>query len=290
VPAGPVPSLLELQAEQPAKEAADAPAGPPFVTAQAWAVLDGATGQLLAGHKADEPRQIASTTKIMTAWTILQEVHAKPELLADRVVFSGRAHATEGSSAGLRPGESVTVDELMYGMLLPSGNDASVALGEHFGAQRDAADGADPLGRFVVAMNAGSRELGLAQSNWKNTSGLPDPENVSTAAELGQLTWQSLQNEHFRRYVGTRQFGCEVLGPGGHRRPIVWDNTNRLLDVEGYEGVKTGTTEAAGACLVAFARQDVRSRIVVVLGCPSSSARYADSRNLFRWSWSLVPQ
>ncbi len=289
VPAEAPPDLRTIDAGLAPLEAADALAGPPFVTAEAWAVLDGVSGELLAGHLFEEPREIASTTKIMTAWVILQQLREHPEMLSGQVQFSQRAHATEGSAAGLRPGESVSVDELMYGMLLPSGNDASVALGEHFGASMAVSAEGDPLADFVTRMNEESQRMGLVHSHWKNTSGLPDPENLSTASELARLAWHAMQNEAFRRYVGTRNFGCKVCGPGGHFRTLVWENTNRLLGVEGYAGVKTGTTEAAGACLVAQCTRGEESRIVVVLGCPSSAARYADSRNLFRWSWSLLP-
>ena len=94
-----------------------------------------------------------------------------------------------------------------------------------------------------------------------------------------------MQNNLFRSLVSTRQFGCEVKGRGGYRRNVMWKNTNKLLGIEGFIGVKTGTTSAAGACLVAAGERDGDELMVVVLGSSSSPARYADIRNLFRWAW-----
>ena len=84
----------------------------------------------------------------------------------------------------------------------------------------------------------------------------------------------------------TRQHGAKLQGPGGYERNVLWKNTNRLLAIEGYEGIKTGTTSAAGACLVSLGERDGRRLIIVVLGSASSDARYVDTRNLFRWAWS----
>ena len=90
----------------------------------------------------------------------------------------------------------------------------------------------------------------------------------------------------FADYVATRRRGCTLTGPGGYQRNIVWNNTNRLLPIEGYEGVKTGTTSAAGACLVSAGRRGDDQLLIVVLGSTSSDARYTDTRNLYRWAWN----
>ncbi len=264
--------------------------GAPFVTALSWVVLDGETGKRLGGLNEDARREIASTIKIMTARVVLQLVENNPEVLEERVSFSQRAAETEGSSADLRTGESVTVDELMYGLLLPSGNDAAVALAEHFGERAaagiDAAEKLnDPFDKFILAMNEEAKKLNLKHSNFTNPNGLPDAENVSSAIDLAQLVHAMWPNKHFRRYVGTPIFGCVAQGASGHTRNVAWRNTNRLLGIESYDGVKTGTTDAAGACLVAHATRDGHQRIVVVLGCPANDTRYTDARNLFRWSW-----
>jgi D-alanyl-D-alanine carboxypeptidase (penicillin-binding protein 5/6) len=182
------------------------------------------------------------------------------------------------------------VDELMYGLLLPSGNDASVAIAEHFGGKLPEGNGSDSISRqdrFIAAMNNMADQLGLRETEFRNPHGLPHPEHVASARDLGRLAWIALQDKNFQRYVNTRQRGCALVGPAGYCRHVVWKNTNQLLAINGYDGVKTGTTGAAGACLVARGQRHGQSRIIVVLGSGTSEARYVDIRNLFRWSWSI---
>jgi len=280
------PTLAYAQPDKP--PAPQAPAdtldGAPFVTAKAWTVLDGKTGKLLWGSNEAEARPMASTSKIMTAWVILGLAATNPEVLDEIVTYSDRAAKTTGSSAKLRAGEKVPVKELLYGLLLPSGNDAAVALGEHFGPRfGDAAEG-DGLQRFVVELNRRAKSLGLKGMAFKDPNGL-SPGNVSSARDLAKLSWEAMKDERFRAYVSTRRYDCEVVEPGGGNRKITWLNTNKLLDIEGYEGVKTGTTTPAGNCLVASAKRGEDRLIVVVLGSTSADGRYVDARNLFRWAW-----
>jgi len=110
--------------------------------------------------------------------------------------------------------------------------------------------------------------------------------NVTSARDLVKLGHTAMKDEAFRKYVGTRRHSCEAVGPDGTKRTAVWNNTNQLLDVEGYDGVKTGTTTAAGACLVASGRRGDDALIVVILGATAPDARYVDARNLFRWAWT----
>jgi serine-type D-Ala-D-Ala carboxypeptidase (penicillin-binding protein 5/6) len=272
-----------VRAQAPDKKApADRLDGPPFVTAKAWAVADGKTGKLLWGANEATPRAIASTTKVMTAWVVLRLAADEPKVLDEVVTFSERADKTTGSSAKINAGEKLPVRELLYGLLLPSGNDASVALAEHFGARLK--HDADPVKSFVAEMNRQAKELKLAETTYRDTSGLT-ADNRSSARDLLALARRALQDERFREYVGTRRHECEVAGPDGAKRTVVWENTNKLLDVEGYDGVKTGTTNAAGCCLIASGRRGSDHLLVVVLGSTSTDGRYADARNLFRWAW-----
>lgn len=103
--------------------------------------------------------------------------------------------------------------------------------------------------------------------------------------DLVALAYHALRLSRFRQYVSTRQHGCSLVGPGGYTRNVVWKNTNRLLQIDGYHGVKTGTTSAAGACLVSSGHRNDDHLLVVVLGSTSGDARYVDTRNLFRWAW-----
>lgn len=280
---GPDPAVVN--AEVIKKQPADSLTGPPHVTCKAWAIGDAETGELLWGFQEHKRRDIASTTKMMTGYLVTTLAEKQPEVLSETVVFSQRADKTGGSTAGVRAGEKISVDELLYGLLLPSGNDASVALAEHFGDRLSEASEGDSYDRFIAAMNFKAQELGMKNSSFTNTSGLPQEGHQACAADLMTLAYRAIQQPLFRKYVGTVQHGCTVVGPGGYQRNLIWRNTNRLLRTEGYQGVKTGTTNAAGSCLVSQGSRGDRSLIVVVLGATSTDGRYADSRNLYRWAW-----
>ena len=143
---------------------ADPLTGVPYVSSKAWAIAEGESGKTLASSKGDEKLDIASTTKIMTAWLVIRECKKDPSVLDEVVSFSKRADDTIGSSATVRVGEKVSVRELLYGLMLPSGNDASVAFGEHFGSRLAKAEGkepnADPLVDFISAMS-------LSRKGWQ---------------------------------------------------------------------------------------------------------------------------
>ncbi len=265
---------------------ADEITGPPFVTCRAYAVIDDTNGQLLLGKQEESPLAPASTTKIMTAWLVLRLSEDDPGVLDEVLTFSDRADATRGSTSGLRSGEQLPVREALYGLLLPSGNDMAVALAEHFGSRLAPGDASpDPLDRFVTAMNAEADRLQLSATRFRNPHGLPADGHVSSAMDLAQLARTAWRDPLFRQYASTRQRGVQVEGAGGYRRNLVWKNTNRLLEIDGYEGVKTGTTTAAGACLVSCAVRDGRRLFLATLGSACSEARYADSRNLYRHAW-----
>lgn len=272
--------------------------GPPIVSCRAWAIADGESGELLWQHDADRQLAFASTTKMMTAYVVLQMAQEQPALLDETVTFSHAADATRGSTSGLREGESLTVRELLYGLMLPSGNDAAIALAEHFGPRlTDGPDPPstgsdssgqpkiDPVQQFVSEMNRTAEALQMTATHYTNPHGLSQNEHLSSARDLTILARNALTNSDFRHYVTTRQHGTTVDGPGGYQRNVLWKNSNRLLETEGYSGVKTGTTGDAGACLVSAGTRDGRQLIIVVLGSTSSTGRYVDARNLYRWAW-----
>ena len=193
--------------------------GRPYVTAQAWGIFDGDSGELLDGAQVNERREMASTTKIMTAYVVLNMVEEQPQIRQELVTFSRRADQTIGSSCTVREGEQLSVDELLYGLLLPSGNDASVALAEHFGGKLPVPEDASAprpgrYERFIAAMNQTATELRLQQTHFVNPHGLPDPEHYTTVGDLGRLACRALRNPDFCRYVSTRQRGCDPAGPG----------------------------------------------------------------------------
>jgi D-alanyl-D-alanine carboxypeptidase (penicillin-binding protein 5/6) len=277
--------------------------GPPLVSARAWAIAEGSSGRVLWGSRETAQLVMASTTKIMTAHLVLQLAAAEPRVLDETIVITERAARTTGSSARIRTGDRFPVRELLYGLLLPSGNDAATAFAEHFGPRFPAragsvpagsngqdrnptprADGQEaPIDAFVARMNREAEALGLAQTRYFDPHGLG--RNHTSARDLTVLGRRVMQHELFRQIARTRRRRYEVTDAKGERRTVVWNNTNRLLDMEGYDGIKTGTTTAAGACLVASGRRGTDHLFVVVLGSTSSDGRYVDARNLFRWAW-----
>lgn len=281
----PEPSIANRQ-ELPSTPA-DSLQGPPFVTAKAWAIANLQDGTILFESNLNDKLDIASTTKIMTAYLVLELAEKNPSVLSEQIIFSEKADQTRGSTCGIRAGEIVSVEELLFGLLLPSGNDAAIALAEHFGSRlvkRTAEQDSGEL--FVIAMNEKAQSLGMTQTHFCNPHGLTESGHLSSANDLVKLTCAAMHFDSFRRYVKTQQHGCKLDSKSGYRRNVLWRNTNQLLEIDGYTGVKTGTTTAAGACLVSACQRDEQEIILVLLGSSSSRGRYADSRNLYRWAWN----
>ena len=286
-----LPAPAEVNAEIIVKKPADALTGTPFVTCKAWAIGEAKTGKLLWGFHEDEARDMASTTKIMTAFLVMSLAEQDATVLDEIITFSKQADDTEGSTAGICAGEKISVGELLYGLLLPSGNDASVALAEHFGERLAASEdtsGKTAYAHFIEAMNRTAKELGMEKSGFENPNGLPAPTHKASPRDLLLLSTLAMRQPLFRKIVGTVQHGCTVEGPDGKRRNLVWKSSNRLLRIKGYSGIKTGTTPPAGSCLVSHGTRGKESLIVVVLGSSSTDARYTDTRNLYRWAWQQL--
>jgi D-alanyl-D-alanine carboxypeptidase (penicillin-binding protein 5/6) len=262
---------------------------PPLVTAKGWAIVDGKTGKLLWGHAADTGFKSASTTKIMCALVVLELAARDAKTLDETVMFSKFADDTPGSTADIRVGESLKVRECLYGLLLPSGNDAGNALAEHFNARFATPEKAstDTRANFVAEMNRTARRLGMTNTVYRIPygDGGADTDRTTSPRDLLTLARAAMQNPLFREYVRTRRHESSVRQLDGQPRAVVWENTNVLLGIEGYDGVKTGTTTLAGSCLVASGRRGEDHLFVVVLGSESNSGRYVDARNLFRWAW-----
>jgi D-alanyl-D-alanine carboxypeptidase (penicillin-binding protein 5/6) len=276
---------------QPAGEAGLSPRaapealdGPPIVSARAWAVAEGNTGRFLWGAREGLELNMASTTKIMTAWVVLRLAERRRGLLDETMVISRRAAQTPGSSAQIRAGDRYVVRDLLYGLMLPSGNDAATALAEHCGPYcGEPTNASAPADAFVMHMNRHAGLLQMAETYYFDPHGLG--RNRTSARDLTKLAREVMQNSQFRAYVRTRRHQNEVVGAEGARRTVTWNNTNRLLDIEGYDGIKTGTTTAAGSCLVASGRRGEDHLIVAILGATSNDSRYNDTRNVFRWAW-----
>lgn len=229
----------------------------PRPEAEAWVVVDAASGERLAGQNATEELPMASTTKIMTALVVFEEGAA----LDEEVTVSAEAARYARppySNVGLREGDTLTVRELLTAAMLESGNDAAYALAEHVGGSTEG---------FVELMNRYARELDLSQTEFENPVGLDAPEHHSSARDLARLARVALDNPELREIVDTPSAVIDVEGAGAApEREISLQSTNELLgSYPPATGVKTGTTPAAGPSLVASAASGDESYIMVLL-------------------------
>jgi len=194
---------------------------------------------------------MASTTKVMTALLAIEQGK-----LSDTVVCSENAFGISGTSIYLQQGEARTLEEMLLGLMLSSGNDAAVAIAEHIGGTHDG---------FVEMMNARAREIGAMNTHFANPHGLPDDSHYTTAFDLALIAREAMENETFRRIVSTKRASIPWEGRT-YKRQL--NNKNKLLSVyEGATGVKTGFTSKAGRCLVFGARREGLELIGTVLGC-----------------------
>lgn len=245
--------------------------GAPELSARAATLVDARSGQVLHARQADERLAPASTTKLMTALLVVETGR-----YFDRVTVEA-ADLVGGSVMGLTAGETLSVRELLDGLLLVSGNDAAYALARYVGA-RQPGPGA-PVARFVARMNARAAALGLRNTSFRNPEGLDTPGHYSSAADLATLARAALREPVIAQVVATSAATIH-----GRQRVYTLRNINRLLGTyPGTLGVKTGTTEAAGECLIALVERDGHRLLSVVLG---SGDRYADTRALLDWGFA----
>jgi D-alanyl-D-alanine carboxypeptidase len=246
------------------------------ISAKSWIILDLESMSFLSGSCQSTQREIASLTKIMTCLVVLEEARLKPGSLEDSVQVSSKASSTEGTSAGLFSKDCLKVVDLLFALMLPSGNDAAVALAEYFGAKM--AGNCSFIERFVKKMNETARNLNLFKTFFENPHGMSTSLNVSTAEDVARMTGFALKLTVFRRIVACKEYFCTVRGERGPRK-VLWVNTNRLLK-KGFYGVKTGFTPAAGPCLCcAF-----KGIVIVVLGCKYKHDRWKDAVTLCHWA------
>jgi serine-type D-Ala-D-Ala carboxypeptidase (penicillin-binding protein 5/6) len=248
---------------------AQAQSTPPAVNAAAWILVDAGDHTRLAAHHPAQSRAMASTTKLMTAYLAIRKLPLDKRLVAPPY------HPIPGESLlGLEPGERISVRDLLYGLLLPSGNDAAVTL----------ADGvAGSVPAFVTEMNDAARRLGLRDTSYSNPIGLDDPSEYSSPRDLAKLALRLRRDALFRRIVNT---ASTTLHTGDQPRTI--DNRNDLvMRVPWMNGVKTGYTPDAGNVLVGSGTREGVTLISVVMGEPSEATRDDDTLALLRYGMSL---
>lgn len=251
-----------------APAAGAAPKGPEGLEAKAWIVVDARDGAVLASKGAEQRMAIASTTKLMTAYVAMKE------LGPEKIVRAAPYEPIYGESLlGLQEGERVSVHDLLYGLLLVSGNDAAHTLAV-------AAAGSEE--RFVGQMNRYAAALGLADTHYANSIGLDQRGNYSTAADLATLTRRLRRHPAFTKIVDTRSARLRTLSP-----PRRIENSNDLLAMAPWvTGVKTGHTFDAGYVLVASGEKDGVSLVSVTIGSPTEEARFLENLELLEYGFS----
>lgn len=239
----------------------------PQIHSRAVLILDTKSNTVMYEKNGYSKRAMASTTKIMTAIVVLENTK-----LTDTVEISRKAGGTGGSRLGLKAGDKISVNDLLYGLMLRSGNDAAVALAEHVGGSIEG---------FAKLMNKKAKELELTNTNFVTPHGLDSQEHYTTAYELAQLTNYALKNKKFASIVNTKTTSITING-----QARVLSNTNELLgNLYGVDGVKTGFTNNAGRCLVTSTTREGHQIICVVLGADTKKIRTQDSVKLIEYAF-----
>ena len=258
---------------------------PPEIAARAYLLMDVTSGQVLAARDADAPVEPASLTKLMSAYLVFDALKAKKISLTQTFGVSERAWKMPGSRMFIDPKMQVPVEDLIKGMIVQSGNDATVALAEGVGGSVE---------RFVQLMNEQAKAMGLSNTSFKNPEGLTEAGHTTTARDLATLATRLMRD--FPDYVGYYAIQ-RYRYPG---TPAANDTNRNLLLFRdpSVDGLKTGHTDAAGYCLVATARRDIpalgqgpagqRRLLSVLLGASSENARAAESQKLLNWGYSAT--
>lgn len=237
----------------------------PNLNSRACVVIDRKTNIILFGKNENSKKKMASTTKIMTATIIIENCN-----LSDTVTISKKAAGTGGSRLGLKCGDKITVLDLLYGLMLRSGNDAAVALAEYAGGD---------INNFSELMNKKADELGLNNTHFETPHGLDSDEHYTTAYELALLSNYALNNSTFAKIVGTKNHTITI---NGYSKNL--SNTNELLgNMAGVYGIKTGFTNGANRCLVTSCKRNDIDIICVVLGADTKKFRTIDSIKLINY-------
>ena len=265
-----VPFALSAQAQQAPQ--------PPEIAAHTYMLVDVTANQVLAAKNIDAPVEQASLTKLMTAYLVFDALTAKKVDLQQKLPVSVRAWKMPGSRMFIDPKMQVPVDDLLKGMIVQSGNDATVALAEGVGGTYE---------NFVKLMNDQAKALGMNGTSYKNPEGLTEPGHVTTARDLSVLASRLMKDfPEYMHYYSTKQYSYPGTPPSNGT------NRNMLLFRDPtVDGLKTGHTAAAGYCLVATAKRDFpnvgqRRLLSIVLGTASENARANESQKLLNWGYT----
>ena len=255
-----VPALLAAQVITPA---------PPPLSARGYLLIDQHSGRVLASKAENERMEPASITKLMTAYTIFGALRAGQIELSDQVLVSEKAWRTPGSRMFIKVGTRVSVELLLQGMIVQSGNDASVALAEHVASSEEI---------FAGLMNQLAGELGMTETHYVNSTGLPAEDHYTSAADIAKLA-KAIITEYpeYYRWYSQREFTYnDIKQP--NRNSLLWRDPS-------VDGLKTGFTDAAGYCLVSSAVRNGMRLIAVVLGNRNEDARARESQSLLNYGF-----
>ena len=247
----------------------------PELDVKSYILYEPNTGKIIAEYNSDELIEPASMTKIMTSYVLAEQIETNLLDLNEEVKISERAWKVGGSSNYLEPRDKVNVDQLIKGMIVASGNDAAVALAEKAGGTEDG---------FVDIMNAYAKSMNLSNTNYVNSTGMPDPNHYTSAKDLSILTANLIKNypEHYSLYK-EKYFTCETCRWGKRQK-----STNILLwQDDSVDGVKTGFTESAGWCLVSSAERGSMRLISVIAGADDETSRIQATRRLLEYGFKF---
>ena len=259
----------------------------PTITAKGGYLMNGATGATLFSKSADTKRLTASTTKIMTAKVVLSQTNLNLDTkvtirreVSDYIVSKG------ASSARLIVGDKVTVRQLLYGMMLPSGCDAAMALADKFGS------GSTVSARtktFIAKMNTTARSLGMANTKFDSFDGISNGSNASTPKDLTLLARNVMKSSTFKSVVKTKKYTAKTITKTGSTRTMgAWTNTNTLLGWNGTLGIKTGSGTDSKYCLVFAATKNGESVIGAVMTASSAANRTTDVKKLINYGYAKI--
>jgi serine-type D-Ala-D-Ala carboxypeptidase (penicillin-binding protein 5/6) len=243
---------------------------PPVLAAKSWLLIEMASGQVLAEEKADQRLEPASLTKLMTAYLTFSAIRDKSLSLNQPLPVSEKAWRMGGSKMFVKVNTQVAVEDLIKGMIVQSGNDACIVLAEAIAGSEE---------NFAQMMNREARRLGMTHTNFRNATGMPDPEHYTTAQDLARLAKALITEfpEEYAKYYSMKEFRyADITQPNRNR--LLWNDPS-------VDGMKTGHTEAAGYCLVSSAIRNQRRLLSVVLGTTSDAARSSESLKLLNWGF-----
>lgn len=238
----------------------------------------------------NEKFEMASLTKTTTFCVAVKLMKQFSINLDEQIVYISRSAAyINGTHSGLREGDQILLKDLFYGMMLPSGNDAALAIAQFFGAiiinnSKKNSSASSPTQEFVKEMNKYAIKNGIKETAFANPHGLSEKGNRSTVTDLGKIGFLAMQDPLIASVVSAKIHTAQVLDRRNNLRQMTWSNTNKMLDEEGFLGLKTGNTPNAGPCLSLCYNKGEECFIVTLLNCKSPEHRWTEATRLISWS------